>query len=124
LIIQMTKICDEKLVTLQLSHNIEEDTLRVSFVVGGGVDVEPLVPAAHHVITVVSQRTDGLFPDDRPNEVDLDDRSLCTLSVCDPGGLLGTPGHDVLEVLIDELVERSWLESGALGGMESGEQNE
>jgi hypothetical protein len=119
----MTKICDEKLVTLQLSHDMEEDALRVSFVIGLGVDVEPLAPAAH-VITVVSQRTEDLFPDDQANEGDFDDRSLCTLSVCDPGGLLGTPGHDVLEVLIDELVERSWLESDVLAKVEGGEQKE
>lgn len=123
MVIQMTKICDEKLVTLQLSHDLEEDTLRVSFVIGLGGDVEPLAPGAH-VISVVSQRSDDLFPDDRANDADFDERRLCTLSVCDPGGLLDTPSHDVLEVLIDELVERSWLESDVLVDVESGDQKE
>jgi hypothetical protein len=122
----MTKICDEKLVSLQLCHDVEKDALRVSFVVGVDVDVEPIAPGSH-VLTVVSQRTDDLFPGDRSNEIDPDDGSaceggsLCTVAVCDPGGLLGTPDHEVLEVLIHELVERSYLESEVLGG---GEQEE
>jgi len=120
-VIQMTKICDEKLVSLQLCHDVENDALRVSFVVGVDVDVEPIAPGAH-VLTVVSQHTDDLFPGDHPNEPD--DGSLCTVAVCDPGGLLGTPGHEVLEVLIHELVERSCLESEVLGEIDGGEQEE
>jgi hypothetical protein len=119
----MTKICDEKLVSLQLCHDVEKDALRVSFVVGVDVDVEPIAPGAH-VLTVVSQRTDDLFPDDQPNETDPDDGSICTVAVCDPGGLLGAPGHEVLEVLIYGLVERSWLEGELTGEIEGGEQED
>src|SRR5262245_32402657 len=119
----MTKICDEKLVSLQLCHDVEKDALRVSFVVGADVDIGPITPDAH-VLTVVSQRTNDLFPGDQPNETDLDGGSLCTVAVCDPGGLLGTPGHEVFEVLIHELVERSWLESEVIDEIEGGEQEE
>src|SRR5262245_35324793 len=119
----MTKICDEKLVSLQLWHDVEKDALRVSFVVGADRDVESITPGAH-VLTVVSQRTDDLFPDDLPKQTDLDDASLCTVAVCDPGGLLGNPGHEVLEVLIHELVERSGFESEVVDEIEGGEQEE
>src|SRR5262245_41981145 len=95
LVIQMTEICDEKRVSLQLCYDVEKDALRVSFVVGADIDVEPITTGAH-VLTIVSQRIDDLFPSDR----------VCTLAVCDPGGLLGTSGHEVLEVLVHELVER------------------
>src|SRR5262245_47967874 len=119
----MTEICDDMLVSLQLCHDIEKDALRVSFVIGVDPDVEPIAPGAH-VLTVVSQRTDGLFPADQPNESDLDDGSLCTVAVCDAGGLLGAHGHEVLQVLIYELVERSWLDGEVTGEIEGGEQEE
>ena len=112
----MTEICDEKLVSLQLCHDVEKDALRVSFVIGGDLDLEPIAPGAH-VLTVVSQRADDLFPGD---QTELDHESLCTVAVCDPGGLLGTPGREVLEVLIHELVERSEV----LDEIEGGEQEE
>src|SRR5262245_66508101 len=115
----MTEICDQKLVSLQLCHDVEKDALRVSFVVGVDVDVEPIAPGAH-VLTVVSQRADDLFPGGQLSGTDPDDESLCTVAVCDPGGLLGTPGREVLEVLIHELVERS----GVLDEIEGGEQDE
>ena len=119
----MTEICDEKLVSLQLCHDVEKDTLRVSFVIGLGLEVEPIAPGAH-VLTVVSQRTDDLFPSDQANETHSDELSLCTLAVCDPGGLLGTPGYEVVEVLIHELVERSWVESDLFSEIEGGEPEE
>jgi hypothetical protein len=106
----MTDICDEKLISLQFCHDVEKDALRVSFVVGDDVDVEAIAPGAL-VLTIVSQRIDDLFSADQPKHIDLGDGSLCTLAVRDPGGLVGAPGHEVLEVLIHELVERSWLES-------------
>src|SRR5215470_16282950 len=119
----MTECSDEKLVSLQLSHDVEKDALRVSFVIGAELDAEPIAPGAH-VLTVVSQRTDALFPGDQPNETTPDDRSFCSVAICDPGGLLGTPGHEVLEILIHELVERSWLESEVLGELEGSEHEE
>ena len=118
----MTEICDDKLVSLQFCHDVEKDALRVSFVVGTNVDVEPIAPGAL-VLTVVSQRIDALFSADQRKETDFgDDEGLCRLAVCDPGGLLGTPDHDVLLFLIHELVERSWLENAA--DLEGGEQEE
>jgi hypothetical protein len=117
----MTETCDEKLVSLQFCHDVEKDALRVSFVVGTNVDVEPIAPGAL-VLTVVSQRIEDIFPADQQTETDLD-AGLCTLAVCDPGGLLGTPDHEVLEYLIHELVERSWLENGVTDESEGGEQD-
>jgi hypothetical protein len=119
----MTEIDDERLVSLLLCHDVEKDALRVSFVIGGDLDVGPIAPGAH-VLTVVSQRTDGLFPGGRPNETDPANGSLCTVAVCDPGGLLDTPGRGVLELLIQELVEGSWLENEGLGEIEDGEQDD
>src|SRR5262245_29302492 len=114
----MTENCDEKLVSLQLCHDVEKDALRVSFVIGGDLDLEPIAPGAC-VLTVVSQRADDLFPGNQPN-----DDALCMVAVCDPGGLLGTPGREVLEVLIHELVERSWLECELLDEIEGDDQEE
>jgi hypothetical protein len=90
----MTEICDEKLVSLQLCYDVEKDTLRVSFVVGADIEVKPIATGAH-VLTIVSHRIDDLFPSDR----------ACTLAVCDPGGLLGTSGHEVLHELVERLVK-------------------
>src|SRR5262245_52784405 len=53
---QMTEFGDEKLVGLQLSHDGEKDALRVSFVIGGDLDVVPIVPGAH-VLTTLSACT-------------------------------------------------------------------
>jgi len=119
---QMTEFGDEKLVGLQLSHDGEKDALRVSFVIGGDLDVEPIAPGAH-VLTIVSQGTDALFPGHQANESYLDDRSFCRVAICDPGGLLSPPGYEVLEILIHELVERS-RESEVLGELEGGEHEE
>jgi hypothetical protein len=119
----MTETCDEKLVSLRFCHDVEKDALRVSFVVGTNVGVEPIAPGTL-VLTVVSQRIDDVFPHDQQTESDFGDASLCTLAVCDPGGLLGTPDHEVLELLIHELVERSWLENGVTGESEGGGQDE
>jgi hypothetical protein len=112
----MTEICDEKLVSLQLCHDVEKDALRVSFVIGANLDLEPIAPGAH-VLTVVSQRTDDLFPGEGTK---LEHERLCTVAICDPGGLLGAPGREVLEVLIHKLVERSEV----LDELEGAEQEE
>jgi hypothetical protein len=110
LITEMAKISYERIVGLEFRHSVEEDTLSVRFAVGVTVDVEAVTPVAH-VLTVVPQRIDHLFPCDDPNDSDLRDRGFGALTIRDPGCLLDAPGHEVLEVFIEKLVKWSRAEA-------------
>jgi hypothetical protein len=103
-VIDMPEVGDQEFVALQLCHDVEEDTLRVSLIVRVDVQVEAVTPCTH-VLTCVTQRVDNLFPGDGPGDADLGDTGLRGLTICDPGGLLRLSDDQFLEVVIEGLVE-------------------
>jgi len=108
-VVQMAIVSDEQIVGLELRHNVEEDTLGVRLVVAVHVNVEPLAPVAH-VLTIVAQRIDHLFPGDELNKADLGEGGFAAVAVCDPGGLLDETGNEALKALVKLFVERRWSE--------------
>ena len=120
-VVQMTEVSEEEIVGLEFRHNVEENTFGVRLVVAVDIDIEPLTPVAH-VLTVVAQRVDHLFPRDEPNEPDLGEGGFAAVTVCDPGGLLNDPGCEGLEVVIEFFMERRWAELKELCEVVSGEE--
>jgi hypothetical protein len=96
----MPQVGDQEFVALQLCHDVEENTLRVSLIVRVDVQVEAVTPCTH-VLTCVTQRVDNLFPSD----ADLGNTGLRGLTICDPGGLLRLSDDQFLEGVIEGLVE-------------------
>ena len=97
---------DRRHVSLQLCHDIEKDTLGVSFAVGATPSSE-----ATHVLTVVSREGEGgPCGDEEPAQIDCASANPFTLAICDPGGLLAGPDQELFEFLIAQLVKSCEME--------------
>jgi hypothetical protein len=107
---------DRKRVSLQLCHNIEKDTLRVSFAVGVNVGETPSSEATH-ALTVVSREVEGPCAADAPAPIGCASANPFThpftLAICDPGGLLAGPDQELFEFLIAQLVKCCEMEEGS-----------
>jgi hypothetical protein len=103
---------DRKRVSLQLCHDIEKDTLGVSFVVGVNAGETPSSEATH-VLTVVSREVEGPCARDEPAPIGCASANPFTLAICDPGGLLAGPDQELFEFLIAQLVKCCEMEDGS-----------
>ena len=101
---------DRRHVSLQLCHDIEKDTLGVSFAVGVNMSATPSSEATH-VLTVVSREGEGgPCGDEEPAQIDCASANPFTLAICDPGGLLACPDQELFEFLIAQLVKSCEME--------------
>ena len=100
---------DRKHVSIQLCHDIEKDTLGVSFAVGVNMSATPSSEATH-VLTVVSREGEGACAGDAPAQLDCASSNTLTLAICDPGGLLAGPDQGLFEFLIAQLVKSCEME--------------
>jgi hypothetical protein len=98
---------DRRHVSIQLCHDIEKDTLGVSFAVGVNTSATPSSEATH-VLTVVSREGEGPCAGDEPAQLDCS--NPFTLAICDPGGLLAGPDQELFEFLIAQLVKSGEME--------------
>lgn len=117
----MSVVGDQEFIALQLSHNAEENSLRVSLVVRVDIKLEAAAPAAH-VLTCVTQRVDHLFPGNDPS--DLGYTGFRGFTVCDPGGLLPLVGGEGLEIIIEGQTESCGSIRRILSDKVGGEEDE